>query len=100
MKTAYYQCPCGQQFDSLFTLFLDGEKWAVCPFCRDTDWYEITACAVCYEAVCSLEISRNDGLCEVCATAAIKQLGRMLSYGFSPAEHTFLRAYFNERELP
>lgn len=38
------------------------EKWAVCPFCEETDYSEAKQCERCGEFAAEL----NNGLCECC----------------------------------
>ena len=61
---------CGETFDEFETIeehhpYGNGtaaEKWAVCPYCNDTDFDEAKKCERCGEYFAEL----NEGLCDCC----------------------------------
>lgn len=61
---------CGEAFEDYKTIEehhpygmgTAAEKWAVCPYCNDTDFDKAKQCDRCGELVAELE----DGLCDCC----------------------------------
>lgn len=93
-----YKCnSCGAAFEVYDTVYEEnGEKWYVCPYCRDTVFSEAKICEYCGNYFTE---SRMDVMCEDCLDELHIRFSNMLHNNFTGYEIEALNVIYDGKNL-
>ena len=93
-----YKCnSCKATFAEYATITeKNGEKWYVCPCCRETDFDEAKKCEYCGNYFVE---SRDDVTCEDCLTEIQTRFSNMLHNNFTEHELKLLNIIYDGKDL-